>query len=202
MRINWKVLLAVALIGATALWAFTSLRAESHAGTALEFKVGRGPVTVTNPSDTPVSVQLAGTGARSFRVASTTEGMAGASTREGTGNTQSQLFHAVLPAGVSTFTVTGGSNVTFLSAADTRLSATVQPVSQSEAQTTLIASGVVILASLFFIWRATGHSWMSASRRQRAADLLARQTAENADPAYGQGREIRSYGDNRAEVGG
>src|SRR5687768_4343528 len=129
MRINWKVLLAVALIGATAMWAFTSVRAQSYSGTSLDFRVGRGPVTVTNPSDAPVSVQLAGTGARSFRVASTIEGIAGASTREGSGGSQTQLFNFVLPAGVSVFTVTGGTNVTFLSAADTRLSATVQPTS-------------------------------------------------------------------------
>ena len=202
MRINWKVLLAVALIGATAMWAFTSVRAQSYTGTSLDFRVGRGPVTVTNPSDAPVSVQLAGTGARSFRVASTIEGIAGASTREGSGGSQTQLFNVVLPAGVSVFTVTGGTNVTFLSAADTRLSATVQPASQSETQTTLIASAVVILVALVYVWRTAGHNLVTASRRQRAAERRAKQTAEMFDPANSQGREMRSYGDNRAEVRG
>jgi hypothetical protein len=195
MRINWKVLLAVALIGATAFWAFTSVRAQSYTGTSLDFRVGRGPVTVTNPSDAPVSVQLAGTGSRSFQVASTTEGIAGASTREGGGSSQTQVFNFVLPAGVSAFTVTGGTNVTFLSAADTRLSATVQPASETDARLSLLGATLVILGALFYISRTTGHLWLPSSRRRQAAQQAARERADIV--VHGQGPELQSYGDNR-----
>lgn len=187
----------MALIVLVAGWAFTSLRNQSYSGTALDFGVGHGPVTVTNLSDAPIPVQLASTGTRSFRVLSTTEGIAGASVREGSGQTASHLFNFVLPTGVSSFTVTGGSDVRFLSTASTPLTAMVQSASDGEARTTLIAAAVVILGALFYLWRTTGQRSMSAARRQRVSENVARQTTMNADLAHGQGREIRAYGDNR-----
>jgi hypothetical protein len=196
MKINLKALIAIALIAVAAIWAFTSLQSQSYAGTSLDFKIGRGPVTVTNSGDAAVSVHLAGTGSRSFTVSSATEGIAGTSVREGSGRTATQLLDFVLPEGATTFTVANGTDVQLTAESDARLSATVQPSSASETQSTLIAASVVILASLFYLSRTTEHRWIkSVLRRGQPAPVVAVAVADLG--GHSQGQAIRSYGDNR-----
>ncbi len=173
MKFNWRVLIAVVLIGGGILWAVDSVRTRSYAGTNLNFLIGRGPVTVTNPSDESVAVQLVGKGSRSFSVSSSMEGVSGAPTRQGTGSTTTQLFAFDLPPGVSEFTVVRGgasaTDVNFVGNADTRLDATVQPLDASDARTTILAAAVIVLGGLFYISRTTEHRWISTLRRQPAA---------------------------------
>lgn len=200
MKINWRGLIALALIVVAFYWAVDGVRSRSYSGTNLNFAIGSGPVTVTNPSDGPVAVQLVGTGTRSFSVTSTIEGVSDGSTRVGTGRDTSQLLEFMLPSGVSEFTVARGTNVNFVGGADTRLEATVQPQGATEARTTLIVAAVVILGALFYISRMNGHRWIGPIRRQAAVKQAARLVAENAAAGHGQGHTIRSYGDNRAEI--
>jgi hypothetical protein len=169
MKFNWKILAGLVVMIAVAFWGVDSLRSRSYSGTDLNFAVGSGTVTVTNSSDAPITVQLSGTGTRSFTVASSVEGAAGSSTREGSGSTATQLYEFALPAGVSEFTVTRGTDVNFTASADTRLEAVAQPVSAGDTQTTLIVVVIVILGALFYMSNATGHPWLKLIRREKEA---------------------------------
>jgi hypothetical protein len=200
MKMNWKSLVALALIVVALYWAVDSVRPRSYSGSNLNFAIGSGPVMVTNPADEPVSVQLVGTGTRSFSVTSTIEGVPDASTREGSGRNTTQLMDFALPPGASEFTVARGTNVNFVAGADNRLVAVVQPQGATEARTTVIVAAVVILGALFYISRTNGHRWIPTLGRQKAPVPVVKPLVEAAAVVHGQGHAIRSYGDNRAET--
>jgi preprotein translocase subunit SecE len=199
MKINVKIIIALVLMLGVSVWAVDSIRSRSYNGTALNFSVGHGAVSVTNPSDASISAQIIGTGSRSFTVTNTVDGVSGPSTREGTGRTTTQLFPVTLLPGANVFTVAGGTGVNFVAETDTRLEATVQPLDQNETRSTLIAVAVVILVGLFYISRTTGHRWLRSARSIKAAEVAAaaKVLAEKTDEPS-QGRTMRSYGDNRA----
>lgn len=200
MKINWRGLIALAVIVVVLFWAVDSVRPRSYSGTNLNFGVGSGPVTVTNLSNEPISVQLVGTGTRPFSVSSSIEELTGSSTREGSGRNTTQLFEFALPSGVHEFTVVRGSGVNFVADTETNLEATVQPLGEGASRTTLIAAAVVVLGALFYVSRMSGHRWISSMRRREAAEQAAKLLAESAAIVHGQGHAIRSYGDNRAEI--
>ena len=181
MKINWKVVIALALIAVVSYWAVDAVRQRSYTGANLTFSVGRGPVTVTNPSDESVLVQLTSPETRAFQVSSTFEGIAGTSETQGVGRERVQLLEFRLPSGVSEFTILRGSNVYFNAMTETSLGATVQPLTPGEARTPVIAAALVVAGALFFIFRTTGHLWMSALRRQEVSDQAAEQLAERAN---------------------
>ncbi len=164
MKINWKIVVAIVVIVGVAVWGVSSVLPHSYSGANLTFDLQSGPVTVNNLSDTSVPVQLIGTGTRSFSVAGNIEGIGGTSTRVGSGSSSTQVFEYALPSGVSEFTVTRGSDVSFVSNTDTRLEATVQPLSETDGRTTLIVAAVVVLGALFYISRSTGHRWINSLR--------------------------------------
>jgi hypothetical protein len=198
MKINLKTIIVLVLMLGAAVWAVDSIRSRSYNGTALNFSVGHGAVSVTNPSDVTVPAQIVGTGSRSFTVTNLEDGVSGPSIREGTGRTTTQLFDVALLPGANVFTVVGGTGVTFNAETDTRLEATVQPLDQNETRSTLIAVAVVILLGLFYISRSTGHRWLRSARSIKAAEeaAAAKVLADKAvEPS--QGRPMRSYGDNR-----
>ena len=197
MKLNWKSLLALALIVGALVLGFDSLKSRSYAGTNLKFDMGPGPLTVTNPSSNPVNVQLVGTGTRSFSVTGTIKGLANSSVTpaDGTG----QIFDLTLPPGVSELTVVRGTNVSFVGNADTRLEATAHAMTASQTRNGLIACALVILGSLFYISRMNGHRWIAPLRRRADAKEAARVQTE-VDAAQGQGKPARAYGDNRASL--
>jgi hypothetical protein len=168
MKLNWRLIIVVVIMVGVVAWVLTSVLPNSYDGTNLSFNVGTGSVTVNNLSDSPAAVQLIGTGTRSFTLSSNIEGVAGTSTREGSGSTSTQLYDLIVPPGTSEFTVTRGTNVKFVSSSDTRFEATVQPVSAGESRTLLIVAAVVLLGGLFYVSRSTGHRWMKSLRRQQA----------------------------------
>jgi len=197
-RPTLKIVIAVVVMLAALYWAFDSTRIRSYAGTNVTFVVGHGPVTVKNSSDQPIDVQLTSTGSRTFNVTSAVEGVAATSTKLGTGSSTTQLVEFALPPGGSEFTVvragSSSSDVSFAANPATRFEVTAQPLTQSETQTTVIATVVVILGALFFISRTTGHRWMSAlPGRKPAVPVLV-----PAPEAVGdRGSALKSYGDNR-----
>jgi hypothetical protein len=197
MRINWRILVAIALILVVLAWAVTSVLPRSYSGANLSFSVGSGPVMVTNPSDEDIPVQLVGGGTRSYTVSSTIEGVSGSSTREGSGRSVTNLFSFTLPPGVSEFTIARGTDVNFTADTSHELDATVQPLGAGEARTTLIVGAVVILGALFYISRLDEHRWIGNLRGKPA---VAPPVVESAPAEHGQGRAIRSYGDNRADL--
>jgi hypothetical protein len=201
MKMNWTMLkgvLAVIVIVGAVLWAVDSLRTSTYSGADLSFAVGDGMVALTNPSDQAIPVQLNST--RNFTVvASTIEGVSGASTRQGTGSSLANLFEFALPPGESEFRVTRSSGttgvVTFVAASAENLMATTQPLNDLNYRATLIAMAVVIVAALYFLSSLSEHRWFYALRGKTAP--LPQPLV--SPPVGGQGESIRAYGDNRAD---
>lgn len=208
MKLNWntfKVGLAFVVIVGVAFWAVDSIRSRSYSGTDLSFDTTAGLITVTNPSGDPVAAQLIGSGARTFRVSSTIEGVSGSSTRMGTGSTRTHQFEFELPSGTSEFTVSGGTDVRFVADTDTELQATVNPMSSESRRNTLIAAAVVVFGALFYASNITDHHWFKSLRHKvlPSHQDTSKQDTQPTPVAMdgGQGHAARSYGDNRAEIG-
>jgi preprotein translocase subunit SecE len=196
MKLNsqtFKGIVAVVIIIGTLLWAFDSLRLRSYSGPNLTFPVGQGAVSMTNPSDSPVAVQLVAAGNRAFGVGSTIEGLSGTSTKQGTGSSTTQLFEYSLPAGSSEFTILRGAGVNFVANTPTQLQATVNPMSNDTARTTVLVAIVVIVAALFYMSRLTDHRWLKAWGRKQKPVLAPVPVPTSEGPA------ARSYGDNRRD---
>lgn len=166
MKFNWKLIVAVVVMVGVVIWAVQSLLPSSYNGKTVNMSVGSGVVTVDNPSDAPVAVQLVGNGTRSFTVASSIEGVSGTSTRQGSGSSSTQLFEFSVPSGTSTFTVTRGTSVNLVADSNTTLGVNAQPLSEGESRTTYIVTVVVLIVGLFYISRSTGHQWIKSLRRQ------------------------------------
>lgn len=198
MKTYLKVFVSLVVIIGALYWAVNSLSTRSYAGTDLNFDVGAGAVTVTNPSDVPVPVQLVSPGSRVFSVTSTIAGVSGSSATQGTGSDRTQLFEFAPPSGVSQFTVTRGTGVSFVMTAPTRLDISVQPLSENDTRTTIIATVVVIVGALYYISKATGHRWIARLRQQVATAPVVQPVVQSAFAA--QGTEVRAYGDNRTDV--
>jgi hypothetical protein len=205
MKRYWKMfkigVVLVIAIGAI-FWAAGSVRSLSYSGANLTFPVGNGAVTVTNPSNQPISVQLVSAGSRSFTVSSTIEGMPRSSTKQDNGTTVSQLVEFVLPPGAGEFTVVRGSNVTtdvnFVANTETKLEATAQPLNTNDTRTTVIIAVLVVSGALFYVSRTTNHRWIGILRGQPTPAPVLEPVIETA--ADRQGRSPRSYGDNRANI--
>jgi preprotein translocase subunit SecE len=204
MKRNWKIVkivLALVIGMGAVLWAVNSLRSLSYSGANLTFPVGNGAVTVTNPSNQPIPVQLVSAGSRSFSVSSTIEGVPTSSTKQDTGTTVSQLVEFALPPGVSEFTVVRGGNVktdvNFVANTETKLEATAQPLSTTDTRTTIIVTLVVVFGALFYISRTTDYRWIGILRGQPAPVPVLEPVVSAADM---QGAPLRSYGDNRANI--
>ena len=196
MKFNLRVLIALVVLVGAAFWGITSVQTRSYSGTDLNIGVGSGPVTITNPSDELLPVQLLGTGNRSFSVSSIPDSVAGSSNRQGSGRTTTQLFEFELPPGITELTIiTRGSDTSFVADTDTTLDVTVQPLTASETQTTLIIAAIAILGSLFFISRTTGHGWISRFRRAGAPVTDTQPSAVSATGDPNRGRDGRMYTD-------
>jgi len=196
MKSNWKVLLALVLIVGVSYLAMNSVLPRSYSGSALNFGIGSGTVTVTNPSTESIPAQLVGK-TRSFRVSSAIEGLSGAPTREGSGTSATYVMEFALPPGETEFSITRGSNVSFVTTTETRLEATVLPASVSSARTTVVVAAVVVLGSLFYISHTTGHRWIKILRRQETSVPVLKPVPVSA--VAGQGQGYRPYGDNRTK---
>jgi hypothetical protein len=149
MRLNWKlfkVLCAFPIIFATIAWAPGSLHPTSYSRSSLNFGLGSGAVTVTNPLDKPGPVHLVGSEPRSFVVSSTIEGASSSSAREGTGISSTYVF-----------TITRDADVKSVVDAATRLQARANPLSADSAHTPITAAFVIVFGALFYAFKSTGH---------------------------------------------
>ena len=151
-KFHWKVIVvALPVLVGTIFWSVDSLRTRWYSGADLNFGVGGGPVTVTNPSGIALPVQLVSTRPGTFTVSSSIEGVSGRSTTQGSGRNATQLFEFVLLPGVNEFSVLRGVDVNFVSSASTPSEATVQPLNAADTQTTFVVAEIAILGSLFFL---------------------------------------------------
>lgn len=198
MKINWKILIAAALMVIVAVWAFDSLRPRSYSGTDLNFAVGRGSITLNNSSDSALPVQLTGTGTRTFSLQSEDEALRGTSARQGSGRNVTQLLDLTVPAGLSTFTIVNGTGVTLVANSTAVLEATVQSMNASESTTVVAVVAIVVVGAAFYIFRATGRSFRNPLQRPQTAAVTA--PTVSTVPTGGQGQALRAYGDNRADI--
>ena len=169
MKLNWntlKIVLAFVVIVGVIFWAVDSVRSRSYSGTDLSFDTSGGTITITNPSEEPAPVQFTSSGSRTFRVSSSIEGVTGSSTRVGTGSTRTQQFEFELPPGTSEFTVSGGTDVSFVADTATELQATVNPMSSESRRNTLIAATIVVFGTLFYASNVTRHQWIKSLRHR------------------------------------
>jgi hypothetical protein len=195
MKFNLKVLIALVVLVGAAFWGVSSVRTVSYTGSDLNIDIGNGPVTVTNPSDQSLAVQLVGAQTASFTVSSSIEEVSGRSAREGSGRGATQLFEFELPPGVSEITVGRGSDVNFVSSSDVSLEALVQPLSAESTQTTIIMAAVVILGALLYISRTTGHGWINRFRNMNTPVPVPQPATVPATADSNKGRDGRMYTD-------
>lgn len=178
MKTKIQVAIAVLIMIGAAYWGFTSTRAYQVSGNNIMFRVGAGHAVVLNTSDEPLPVEMrSGERIASFRVTSADLGLSQTSKRQGTGR---DAFHNVkfdIPPGQTRVDVASGSDVRMIVRGDTRIEATVVPVSPSTVRWILILSGGVILWGLYYISSVTGHRWIGTLRnRQTAGELQPKQT--------------------------
>jgi hypothetical protein len=138
MKINWKAPIVVVLIVGSIYWAVSSLLPISYSASNLNFAIGNGVGTVTNPIYASIPVHLVWSKSHSFIVASATEGITGPSTRPENGSNVTNLFEFELPPGISEFTIARGVDVKFAANTATRLQAMVNPLNADSSPTIIV----------------------------------------------------------------
>ena len=194
MKINWKVLIVLVLMTGITAWLVNALRTQHYTGTVLNVGIGSGPVTLINSGNEPVAVQLTGTGVRGFTVASPTAGLAGTSTRQGTGSSSTQVFNFTAPSGMTTFTVGRGTGVMLGVHATSPLTVSADPLNANEARTTGLVALAVLLAGLFYLYRTLAHDRQTAERQQALSERPTQPMSEVR--AAHMGRDGRAYSDS------
>jgi preprotein translocase subunit SecE len=203
MKINWKIMkvvLVFVVIAGVVFWAVDSVRSRSYSGSDLSFDTSGGLNIVTNPSDESVAALLTSDGFRTFRVTSNIEGIDTSSTRTGTGSTRINQLAFELPPGTSEFTVSGGTDVSFVAATATELQATVNPMSSESRRNVFIATAVVVFGALFYASHVFNHRWLNMLRPGTIAPADT-SPAATVSARESQGKAARTYGDNRADTG-
>ena len=173
MKTKIQVVIAVLVMIGAAYWGYTSTRSYYYSGNNIMFPIGGGHAVVRNTGDTPIPIELRnGERVASFRVASPELGLSQSSKRQGTGRDALYIVTFDLPPGEARIDVVSGSNVQMVSRADTRIEATVLPVSAGTVRWILILSGGVIVWALYYISRVTGHRWIATLRGKMASGNL------------------------------
>jgi hypothetical protein len=178
MKTKIQVVIAVIVMLGAAYWAYSTTRSYQYSGANIMFPVGGGHAIVLNTGDEPLEIEMrSGERSASFRVASTDLGLTESSKRQGTGRA---AFHNVIfdiPPGQTRIDVTSGSDVRMIARGETRIEATVVPVSASTIQWVLILSGGVMVWALYYISSATKHRWIGSLRnRMSGGNLQPKQT--------------------------
>ena len=158
-----RVIIALAVIVGMTYWAVNQVLVRSYSGSQIAFKVGNGAVVVTNQSQEPVPVEMRSEGrTASFRIESADFELRQTSKVQGSGRNAFHVVQFELPGGQAKIDVTRGSNVFFVSSSNQRIDAVVTPMSPDSVRTTLIFTGLIILAALYYISRTLQHRWIRA----------------------------------------
>jgi hypothetical protein len=201
-RKTFKITFALIIVIGSLFWAGSSLQTQFYSGSNLNFVIGQGTVSVTNPSNQSVPAQLLATGSRSFTVSSSITDIPTSSTKLGTGRDTTQTLDFELLPGVSEFTVVRGTSttpdVTFVANSAIGLEANAQPLNASDSRATLFLEVVIILGALFYISNITEHRWINVLRGKNASNEDTRPNPAIAN--LGQGNAPHTYGDNRASI--
>lgn len=177
MKTKIQVFIAMLVILGAAYWGFSVTRSYQYSGNNIMFPVGGGHAIVRNTSDQPLEIEMrSGERVASFRVASADLGLTQTSKRQGTGR---EAFHNVIfdvPPGQTRVDIVSGNDVRMIARGDTRIEATVVPVSANSIRWSLILSGAAALWALYYMSSATGHRWMSALRGKSSGSAQLKQT--------------------------
>ena len=159
----------VAIIGIS-YWSFDILRQRTFIGENLFFEVGNGyDISLTNPSDRPVPVEMRAAGQTPFRITIPALDLNASSSLQGS---RPDLYESVafnLPPGQVTIHVKRGSDIWFVSDSDAALHAVVTPLSVEDVQFTITFAGSIILIALYFISSTMQHRWVGMLRDRGVA---------------------------------
>lgn len=173
MKTKIQVVIAVLIMFGAIYWGYTSSRSYTYTGSNIMFTVGAGHAIVTNPGDASIPIEMrSGERISSFRISSPELGLSQTSKRQGTGRNAYHSLTFDLPPGQARVDVVSGSDVRMISRADTRIQATVTPVSATTIRWILILSGGVVVWALYYISRVTGHRWIGALRNKMTGGNL------------------------------
>jgi hypothetical protein len=168
-----RFILALALIVLVSFWAFNQIRERSYSGSKIAFEIGNGSVVVNNRGQEAVPVQMRALGRlATFRVASPEINLAETSKRQTIGSAAYQVVAFELPPGQTAVEVVRGSDVMFVSSSSQRIDAVVTPLNASSSRTTVIFSGLVVLAALYYMSRLVNHQWIDTMRTVIPFDKL------------------------------
>lgn len=168
-----RMVLALALVVFVSFWAFNQIRERSYSGSKIAFDVGNGSLVVNNRGQEAIPVEMRSVGRMStFRVESREINLAETSKRQTIGGTTYQVVAFELPPGQTAIEIVRGSNVMFVSSSSQRIDATVTPMNASSTRTTVIFSGIVALAALYYISRLVNHQWIGTVRTVIPFDKL------------------------------
>lgn len=167
MKTRIKILLAVLVMIGVAYWAFVSVWPSTYSGSSIMFPVGKGAIVVTNTGSEAIPIEMrTEERAASFRVVSAEIGLSESATRQGSGRTAYYTVSFELPPSQTTLYVTRGNNVYLISRSDTRIEATVTPMSASATRNVVMAAVAALALGLYYISRVTEHRWVSALRNK------------------------------------
>jgi hypothetical protein len=197
VKLNLKMCLAAVVIVVTIIVATSVVRPTTYSGLGLNFPVGNGAVTITNASKDSLPVQLVGTGYSIFTLNSKTEGVSGTSVKQTVGTTISQLLEFGQPSGVTTFTVTKGANIKYIAPAETRLQASVQPMTDTDTRNIGFLAIGIILVALYYISAQTEHSFArKLLHRELPIPLVVAPAVVDNTNVGRDGRMYSNYGTN------
>ena len=168
-----RMVLALALIVFVSFWTFNQIRERSYSGSKIAFDMGNGSLVVNNRGEEAIPVEMRSVGRMAtFRVESRAINLAETSKRRTIGGTTYHVVAFELPPGQTAIEIVRGSNVMFVSSSSQQIDATVTPMNATSARTTLIFSGIVVLASLYYISRLVNHQWIGTVRTVIPFDKL------------------------------
>lgn len=173
MKSKIQIVIAVIVMLGAAYWGYSATRSYRYSGANIMFPVGGGHAIVQNTGDQPLEIEMrSGERVASFRVVSADLGLNSTSKRQGTGRT---AFHNIIfdiPPGQTRIDVASGSDIRMIARGETRIEATVVPVSASTRQWILILVGGIILWALYYISSVTKHRWISDLRHRMPGGRL------------------------------
>lgn len=161
-KINFRVVAALVVIVGVIFFTINAIQTEAYSGEALNITTS-GVIQLTNTADVPA--MLRASAGRAFTVTASGEvNETWRSVREGSGRETLHLVESQIAPGVTTLSVTRGSDVTFDLNAEATMDATVGARSDAGNRDLVVFAAVVCAAAIIYMSFATQHSWLKPLR--------------------------------------
>lgn len=163
-KINFRVVVALIVIVGAIYLAYDAVQTETLSGQTLNITTS-GVMKVTNSADEPATVNT--TAKRTYTISvSGQEKTTIRPTHEGSGASSAYIAEIELPPGLTTLSVTRGSDVTFDLQASAPLKATVGARSDEANRSVIFLAAAVCIASVVYMSFATQHAWFRLLRNR------------------------------------